>query len=132
MVKADFGTLTTIARLVQDEAFAVAPPNFTTPEVPKPVPRIVTLVPAAPCLGDNERMCAIDSGGRVDVVLVVGSVVLDVVLVVGSVVLDVVLVVGSVVLDVVLVVGSVVLDVVLVVGSVVLDVVVGAGPTVIE
>jgi hypothetical protein len=40
------GTVTTMAVRVQDEAFAVTVPNFTEPGAPKPVPRIVILVPA--------------------------------------------------------------------------------------
>jgi hypothetical protein len=41
------GTVTTIAVAVQDEALAVTVPKFTEPDVPRPVPRIVILVPAA-------------------------------------------------------------------------------------
>ena len=84
--KAMFGTLTTIVVLVQEEAFAVTLPNFTTPEVPKLAPLIFTLVPTVPCVGDSERMRAIDTGGVV-VVEVGGSVV--VVEVGGSVVVEV-------------------------------------------
>ena len=57
------GTLTTIAVLVQDEIFAVVVPNWTEPAVPKPLPRMVTLEPTAPWLTDNERMCAVVTGG---------------------------------------------------------------------
>jgi len=56
-VTADFaGTVTTIAVLVQDETFAVFAPNVTDPEDPKPLPRIVTVVPTAPWRTDNRLM----------------------------------------------------------------------------
>jgi hypothetical protein len=126
--KAMFGTLTTIDVLVQEEAFAVTLPNFTTPEVPKLAPLIFTLVPTVPWLGDSERMRAIDTGGVV-VVVVGGTVV--VVVVGGTVVVvvvggSVVVVVGGTV--VVVVVGGTV--VVVVVGGTVVVVVVTTGATV--
>ena len=56
-VAADFaGTVTTIAVPVQDETFAVLVPNVTDPEAPKPVPRIVTVVPTAAWRTDNLLM----------------------------------------------------------------------------
>jgi hypothetical protein len=116
------GTLTVIEVPVQEETLAVTVPNFTTPGAPKPVPRIVTLVPTAPWVGDNERMLAVDTGGIV--VVVTGGAV--VVVVVGGRV--VVVVVGGRV--VVVVVGGGV--VVVVVGGRVVVVVVGAAATVIE
>jgi len=114
---------------VQEETLAVTAPNFTTPGDPKPVPRIVTLVPAAPWVGDNELIFAVETGGGVvvvtggAVVVVTGGAV--VVVVVGGLV--VVVVVGGLV--VVVVVGGVV---VVVVGGRVVVVVVGAAATVIE
>ena len=56
-VSADFaGTVTTIAVLVQDRTFAVSVPKITDPEVPKPLPRIVTVAPTAPWRADNLLM----------------------------------------------------------------------------
>ena len=56
-VTADFaGTVTTIAVLVQDETLAVFVPNVTDPAVPKPRPRIVTVVPNAPWRADSLLM----------------------------------------------------------------------------
>jgi hypothetical protein len=132
------GTVTVIEVLVQEETLAVTVPNFTTPGAPKPAPRIVTLVPTAPWVGDNERMLAVDTGGIV-VVVTGGAVVVvtggAVVVVVGGLVvvvvvggLVVVVVVGGLV--VVVVVGGAV--VVVVVGGLVVVVVVGAAATVIE
>ena len=42
-----------MAELVQDETFAVVVPNWTEPAVPKPLPRMVSLVPMAPWLTDS-------------------------------------------------------------------------------
>jgi hypothetical protein len=118
------GTVTVIEVAVQEETLAVTVPNFTTPGAPKPVPRIVTLVPTAPRVGDNERMLAVDTGGTV-VVVTGGTVVVvtggAVVVVTGGAVVVVVVVGGLVV--VVVVVGGLV--VVVVVGGTVVVVVVG-------
>jgi len=86
--------LTTIVVLLHKEAFAATVPNFTTPGVPKPVPRIVTLLPASPRVRDSEVMTAVVVlGGGVVVVVVVGGGVVVVVVVGGGVV--VVVVVGG-------------------------------------
>jgi hypothetical protein len=69
------GTRTTIVVLVQDDALAVTFPNLTTPGFPKPVPRIVTLAPTTPWVGESERMRAGDTGGVVGGTVVGGTVV---------------------------------------------------------
>jgi len=86
------GTLTVIEVLVQNEALAATVPNCTTPEVPKPVPRIVTLLPTSPRVRDSELMTAVPvvGGGGEVVVVVVGGGVVVVVVVGGGVVVVVV------------------------------------------
>jgi len=69
------GTRTTIVVLVQDDALAVTVPNLTAPGFPKPVPRMVTLAPTTPWVGDSERMRAGDTGGVVGGTVVGGTVV---------------------------------------------------------
>jgi len=71
------GTLTTIAWSVQEATFIVAVPKVAAPDFPKPVPRIVTVVPALPWLGDSFVICAATGGlttGRVDTGGVTGGV----------------------------------------------------------
>ena len=56
-VTSDFAdTVTTIAVLVQDETLAVFAPNVTDPDDPKPLPRIVTVVPTEPWRTDSRLM----------------------------------------------------------------------------
>ena len=69
------GTFTTIAWSVQEATFIVAVPKVAAPDFPKPVPLIVTVVPALPWFGDSLVICAPATGGVTTGGLVTGGLV---------------------------------------------------------